>query len=66
MLSGVGSGHMYGLRVAIPAIHSGQEATAVGGVSSLEDGDRIAATYSARGAAVAIGSSPEALGARYG
>ncbi|MBS1882196.1 MAG: thiamine pyrophosphate-dependent dehydrogenase E1 component subunit alpha [Actinobacteria bacterium] len=42
-------------------LYSGQEAGAVGVVSQLRQGDRVAATYRGHGAALALGTSPQAL-----
>lgn len=42
-------------------LYSGQEAGAVGVVSNLREGDRVAATYRGHGAALALGTPPQAL-----
>jgi TPP-dependent pyruvate/acetoin dehydrogenase alpha subunit len=42
-------------------LYNGQEASAVGVVSMLADGDRVAATYRGHGAALALGTAPQAL-----
>jgi acetoin:2,6-dichlorophenolindophenol oxidoreductase subunit alpha len=42
-------------------LYNGQEASAVGVVSMLAEGDRVAATYRGHGAALAVGTSPQAL-----
>jgi acetoin:2,6-dichlorophenolindophenol oxidoreductase subunit alpha len=42
-------------------LYNGQEASAVGVGSVLVKGDRVAATYRGHGAALAIGTSPQAL-----
>jgi TPP-dependent pyruvate/acetoin dehydrogenase alpha subunit len=42
-------------------LYNGQEASAVGVVSMLAEGDRVAATYRGHGAALALGTEPQAL-----
>jgi TPP-dependent pyruvate/acetoin dehydrogenase alpha subunit len=42
-------------------LYNGQEASAVGVCSMLAEGDRVAATYRGHGAALALGSDPQAL-----
>ncbi|HUZ83114.1 MAG TPA: thiamine pyrophosphate-dependent enzyme, partial [Gaiellales bacterium] len=42
-------------------LYTGQEAVAVGVCSALEAGDRVAATYRGHGAALAMGTEPQAL-----
>jgi TPP-dependent pyruvate/acetoin dehydrogenase alpha subunit len=42
-------------------LYNGQEASAVGVVSMLRDGDRVAATYRGHGASLALGTEPQAL-----
>jgi TPP-dependent pyruvate/acetoin dehydrogenase alpha subunit len=42
-------------------LYSGQEASAVGVCSMLAKGDRVAATYRGHGAALALGTSPQAF-----
>jgi len=42
-------------------LYSGQEASAVGVCSMLEEGDRVAATYRGHGAALALGVDPQKL-----
>jgi TPP-dependent pyruvate/acetoin dehydrogenase alpha subunit len=42
-------------------LYNGQEASAVGVTSVLADGDRVAATYRGHGAALALGTEPQAL-----
>jgi len=42
-------------------LYSGQEASAVGVCSALNEGDRVAATYRGHGAALALGVPPQAL-----
>jgi acetoin:2,6-dichlorophenolindophenol oxidoreductase subunit alpha len=42
-------------------LYNGQEASAVGVVSMLGEGDRVAATYRGHGAALAVGTEPQAL-----
>jgi TPP-dependent pyruvate/acetoin dehydrogenase alpha subunit len=42
-------------------LYNGQEASAVGVCSMLTEGDRVAATYRGHGAALALGSDPQAL-----
>jgi acetoin:2,6-dichlorophenolindophenol oxidoreductase subunit alpha len=42
-------------------LYSGQEASAVGVVSKLQAGDRVAATYRGHGAALALGTPAQAL-----
>jgi acetoin:2,6-dichlorophenolindophenol oxidoreductase subunit alpha len=42
-------------------LYNGQEASAVGVASVLAEGDRVAATYRGHGAALAVGTAPQAL-----
>jgi TPP-dependent pyruvate/acetoin dehydrogenase alpha subunit len=42
-------------------LYNGQEACSVGVASTLEDGDRVAATYRGHGAALAVGTDPQAF-----
>jgi TPP-dependent pyruvate/acetoin dehydrogenase alpha subunit len=42
-------------------LYNGQEASAVGVASMLKEGDRVAATYRGHGAALAMGTDPQAL-----
>ncbi len=42
-------------------LYNGQEASAVGVVSMLDEGDRAAATYRGHGAALALGTEPQAM-----